>query len=128
MYVLVLTGSPHIHGATDLLAGEFIRGAEEAGHEVIRFDAAFMGIHPCLACDGCRESGICVQKDGMEKVLESLLDTDLVALVTPLYYYGITNSHIFFYDSPNGYAGLPYWYLEKDKIGTKELEWKVVGE
>ena len=90
MKVLVLTGSPHRYGSTDLLAGEFLRGAEKAGREVIRFDAAFSDIRPCLACDGCRASGVCVQKDDMAKVLSALLDADLVALVTPLYYYGIS--------------------------------------
>ena len=90
MRVLVLTGSPHRHGSTDLLANEFIRGAEEAGHEVIRFDAAFSDIRPCLGCDGCSESGVCVQKDDMAKVLDALLEADFVALVTPLYYYDIS--------------------------------------
>jgi len=90
MKILVLTGSPHRHGSTDLLANEFIRGAEEAGHEVTRFDAAFSTIRPCLGCDGCRESGVCVQKDDMAAVLDALLQADLVALVTPLYYYGIS--------------------------------------
>ena len=90
MKILVLTGSPHRHGSTDLLANEFIRGAEEAGHEVTRFDAAFSAIRPCLGCDGCRESGVCVQKDDMAAVLDALLQADLVALVTPLYYYGIS--------------------------------------
>ena len=52
MKVLVLTGSPHKHGSTDLLAGEFIRGAKEAGHEVTRFDAAFSDIRPCLLPSG----------------------------------------------------------------------------
>ena len=73
MKILVLTGSPHRHGSTDLLANEFIRGAEEAGHEVTRFDAAFSTIRPCLGCDGCRESGVCVQKDDMAAVLDALL-------------------------------------------------------
>jgi len=90
MKILVLTGSPHRHGSTDFLAGEFIRGAEEAGHEVVRVDAAFSDIRPCLGCDGCCESGVCVQKDCMEDVLRELLEADLVALVTPLYYYGIS--------------------------------------
>ncbi len=90
MKVLVLTGSPHRHGSSALLADEFIRGAEAAGHEVTRFDTAFSDIRPCLGCDVCQESGACVQKDDMAKVLDALLEADLVALVTPLYYYGIS--------------------------------------
>ena len=45
-----------------------------------------------------------------------------------LYYYGITEEYVFFYDEFNGYLNKPYWYIEKDKIGTDELVWKYVGE
>ncbi len=39
MKVLVITGSPHKNGTSALLAEKFIRGATEAGHTVVRFDA-----------------------------------------------------------------------------------------
>ena len=41
MKVTVITGSPHKNGTSALLADEFIRGAQEIGWEIIRFDAAF---------------------------------------------------------------------------------------
>ena len=51
MKILVLTGSPRKNGNSNTLADFFIRGAEEAGHEVIRFDAASSDVHPCIACN-----------------------------------------------------------------------------
>ena len=45
-----------------------------------------------------------------------------------VYYYGITSEYIWFYEGQLGYMGTPMWYLEKDKIGTNELEWHYVGE
>ena len=78
MKVTVITGSPHKKGTSALLADEFIRGAQEAGWETFRFDAAFEQVSPCLGCDRCGIGAApCVQKDGMQKV-------------TPLYYFGFS--------------------------------------
>lgn len=40
MKILVLTGSPRKNGNSNTLADNFIKGAAEAGHEIVRFDAA----------------------------------------------------------------------------------------
>jgi putative NADPH-quinone reductase len=90
MKILVITGSPHRHGTSDLLASQFIKGAQEAGHTVERFDAAFANLHPCLGCDKCMMAGTCCQKDDMQPMLSKLLEADLVALATPLYYFGMS--------------------------------------
>lgn len=90
MDILVLTGSPHREGSSALLAESFVRGAQEAGHHVARFDAAFCRIGPCVACDGCAETGVCVLKDEFEALRPHLLAADLVVFVTPLYYFGMS--------------------------------------
>lgn len=91
MKVLVLTGSPHSNGTTDLLADEFCMGAEEAGHQVVRFEIAKLDIHPCLGCMHCRDNyGQCVYDDGMSQIYPQLLTAEAVVLVTPLYYFGMT--------------------------------------
>lgn len=89
MKVVVLTGSPHKKGTTDLLAEKFIEGAEAAGHEVFRFDSAFKKVHPCIGCNHC-ECGKeeCVFKDDMLMLYPKLIEADAVALVTPVYYHG----------------------------------------
>jgi multimeric flavodoxin WrbA len=91
MKIVVITSSPHPRGTSALLADEFVRGAREAGHTVFRFDAAFEDVSPCLACDACgMGSERCVQEDGMEKLNPHLLAAELVAFVTPLYYFGMS--------------------------------------
>lgn len=88
MKVTVITGSPHKNGTSALLADKFIEGANEAGHEVFRFNAAFEDVKPCLACEYCSShDSECVHKDSMSKLNDKLIDTDLVVFVTPLYYY-----------------------------------------
>lgn len=90
MKLLVIESSPHKNGSSNLLAGEFIRGAEEAGHIVQVFDAARASLHPCLACDACGMGGPCVQKDDMAQLRRDLLDADMALFVTPLYYFGMS--------------------------------------
>lgn len=68
MNILVIESSPHKHGSSNLLAEEFIRGAKEAGHAVTVFDAGHASLHPCLGCDACGMSGLCVQKDDMARL------------------------------------------------------------
>ena len=88
MKVTVIFGSPHMNGASALLAEKFIAGAQEAGNDVFRFDAAFEDIKPCKACNYCaNHDGACVHKDSMIALTEKLLVSDIVVFVTPLYYY-----------------------------------------
>ncbi len=91
MKITVITGSPHQNGTSALLADRFIEGAQKAGHDVFRFNAAFEDTHPCLGCDRCGMDGPCVHKDAIEqKLMPQLLQADLVVFVTPLYYYGMS--------------------------------------
>ncbi len=91
MKITVITGSPHKNGTSALLADKFIEGAQQAGHEVFRFNAAFEDIHPCLGCDRCRMDGPCVHQDAIDKkLMPQLLAADLVVFVTPLYYWGMS--------------------------------------
>ena len=91
MYIVMITGSPHRHGTSALLADEFIRGATESGHAVFRFDAAFECVHPCIGCDTCQcGKKPCVFQDGMNYLYPELQKADMVVFVSPLYYHGLS--------------------------------------
>lgn len=90
MRILVLTGSPQPHGSTNLLTEHFARGAREAGHTVEIIDTARLKLHPCTGCVVCGYDGPCVQHDDMAQVKAAVLAADMLALATPLYYYGIS--------------------------------------
>ena len=91
MKVLVITGSPHKTGTSAALASRFIAGAEDAGHEVFRFDAAYKEVHPCIACEKCHTSKDgCVFKDAMSELNPHLISADAVVFVSPIYYYGMS--------------------------------------
>jgi multimeric flavodoxin WrbA len=91
MKITVIMSSPHNNGTSALLADKFIAGASDAGHDVFRFNSAFEQVKPCLGCDHCmRGSKECVHDDSMNKLNNELLAADLVVLVTPLYYFGMS--------------------------------------
>ena len=91
MNILVIKSSPNKNGSSNLLAGEFIRGAEESGHHIRVFDAGHANLHPCLGCEACGMSGPCCQQDDMAVLREQILSSDMLAFVTPLYYFGMSS-------------------------------------
>lgn len=88
--VLILSGSPRKGGNSDILCDEFARGAQEAGNEVEKIRVASKKIHPCSACYYCRDhGGACVHKDDMAEVLQKMIDSDVLVLASPVYFYSI---------------------------------------
>ncbi|NBH15858.1 flavodoxin family protein [Lachnospiraceae bacterium] len=90
MKIVVLEGSPHKNGSSNMLTGQFIKGAEESGHTVEVFPVAHMDMHPCLGCEYCGMNGECVHKDDNHIIRDALLAADMVVLVTPIYYFGMS--------------------------------------
>ena len=90
MKIVVLMGSPNLHGSTSILVNEFVRGAKEAGHITEVLDVCRLNIHPCSGCVRCGYDGPCIQKDDNETIREKLLCADMIVFATPLYYYGMS--------------------------------------
>ena len=85
--ILVVTGSPRRGGNSERLAESFIRGAEEQGNKVVRFDAAFSEIAGCKACDACWTDGKpCVIDDDFLRFTAQLEVADVVVFAYPLYW------------------------------------------
>ena len=82
--VLILSASPRKGGNSDLLCDQFARGAEEAGHKVEKIRVQEKKISSCLACYGCRNTGVCVQKDDMQEVYPLLDEAEMIVLASPV--------------------------------------------
>ena len=69
-HIVILNGSPRLHGNTALLCDAFAEGAAEAGHTVTRFDLQRMDIRGCLGCvkGGKDAAHPCVQWDDMAAI------------------------------------------------------------
>lgn len=57
MKIVVITGSPRKKGNSFAMTDAFIKEAETCGHTVQRFDAAFLKIGGCHACQTCYKTG-----------------------------------------------------------------------
>ena len=56
------------------------------------FRTADMAIGGCLGCRHCfKETGVCVQKDDMQTILDALRKADTLVLASPVYYWGVTS-------------------------------------
>ena len=90
--IVILNGSPRQHGNTSALTAAFAEGAESAGNTVTEFFLEGMAIHVCRGCF-CGHSAQehpCVQRDGMDGIYPAVLDSDIIVLASPLYYWTLS--------------------------------------
>lgn len=85
--ILVLSGSFRKHGNSDLLCDEFIRGAQEAGHDIEKIYVNDKHINYCRGCGVCNTTHRCVQKDDMAEILDKMIAADIIVMATPVYFY-----------------------------------------
>ena len=63
--VILLNGSPHIHGCTAAALDEMIRVFEEENVETELIQVGNKAIRGCAACGYCEKNGCCVFKDDL---------------------------------------------------------------
>ena len=87
--VVAINGSPRSKWNTGTLVREAARGAEEAGAQVEVVDLYrlehFTG---CISCFGCKRldgDHVCIVKDGLAPVLQSIREADALILGSPVY-------------------------------------------
>lgn len=88
--IVVITGSPRKGGNSAAMADAFIAAAEEAGNTVTRFDAAFMKLGGCHACETCYSTGKpCSFDDDFNTVAPAIEAADALVFAMPVYWYSI---------------------------------------
>lgn len=90
MKITVITGSPRKNGNSFAMTKAFIDEAERLGHTVNRFDAAFMKIGGCHACQTCYKTGkACSFDDDFNIIAPHISEADAVVFTMPTYWYSI---------------------------------------
>ena len=98
MKVLAISSSPRLHGNSDLLCDQFLKGAAEAGHSVEKIRLSEKSISPCAACNGCQSDAVCAKKDDMADILNDVINADVIVLATPVYFYSMSAQMKIFID------------------------------
>ncbi len=93
MKVLLLNGSPHKEGNTYRALREV---ADALNSDGIETEILWIGNKPipgCIACNKCRETGVCVFNTGIyTTIMEKLPEADGLVVGSPSYYAGPTGS------------------------------------
>ena len=94
--IVAVNAGPRRNRNTDTLLKEAMKGAEENGAEVIRFDLfALERYTGCISCFGCKKEkykGQCIRKDGLTEVLDAIREADGLIIGSPNYLGELTAS------------------------------------
>ena len=95
--ILILNGASRKNGNTAMLIKAFTEGAVSAGNRIKEFYLQDMDIHGCFGCEGCSRAGKnaddpCVQKDDMSEINKAFVESEVVVLASPVYFWTISGT------------------------------------
>lgn len=90
MKVLGLSGSMRKEGNTADLVKVILERCQGAGIKTEFVSLAGKKILPCLGCEKCKEKKCCViENDDWKKIINKVLDCDVLVIGSPTYYYDV---------------------------------------
>lgn len=97
--VVVISSSPRKGGNSDTMCDEFVKGAIEGGNEAVKYFLEDIEFESCKACYKCKTPEMkCFQEDGIEEILDKMMEADVIVYATPIYYYSMTGTLKMFFD------------------------------
>lgn len=106
--VLVISTSLRHNSNSETLAGEFAKGAKEAGHEVKEITLRDKNIGFCKGCLACLKLGHCVIQDDAVEIAKQMHDAQVIVFATPIYYYEMSGQMKTMLDRANPLYGTDY--------------------
>lgn len=86
MKVIAVYGSARKNGNCNTLLAEAVRGARDAGHEVIEYHLNDMNIKGCQGCRSCREKNcFCVVQDDLKSYWDQVQEAGALMVSAPNY-------------------------------------------
>ena len=86
MKVLLVNGSPHKNGCTNVALEEIAKTLKEEGIESEIYHIGVKPISGCIGCYACRKLGKCVINDGVNEFVEKAKDFDGFVFGSPVHY------------------------------------------
>jgi multimeric flavodoxin WrbA len=110
--VIVISTSLRRGSNSDMLADKFAFGAKSAGNDVEKISLVGKDIRFCTGCFGCQRLGKCVIKDDVNDIMAKMLEADVVAWATPIYYYEMSGQMKTLIDRMNAMYPLDYKFRD----------------
>ena len=84
--VLMLNGSPHVHGCIATAFDEICKVLAEEGVETEIVQVGAKNIRGCISCNRCTQLGKCVFEDLVNETAPKLAEADGLIVGSPVYY------------------------------------------
>ena len=110
--VIVISTSLRRGSNSDLLADKFVEGAKAAGNDVEKISLKDKNIQFCKGCMGCQKLGKCVINDDVNDIMAKVMEADVVAWATPIYYYEMSGQMKTLIDRMNAMYSLDYKFRD----------------
>lgn len=120
--VIVISTSLRTGSNSDMLADRFVEGALQAGHEVKKISLMGKDIQFCRGCLACQKLGKCVIKDDVNDIMQKVLQADVIAWATPIYYYEMSGQMKVLIDRMNAMFPLDYQFRDVYLLTTAAEE------
>ena len=98
MKVLLVNGSPHKNGCTNVALEEIAKTLKEEGIESEIYHIGNKPISGCMGCYACRKTGKCVLNDGVNEFVEKAKDFDGFIFGSPVHFAAISGAMTSFMD------------------------------
>lgn len=98
MKVLLVNGSPHLHGNTDAALQEMIKIFQAEGVETETLHIGHKAIRGCIACRKCAQTGRCIFDDEVNAAAPKFAECDGLVIASPVYYASANATLIAFLD------------------------------
>ena len=110
--VIIINGSPRKNGVDSNIASMISEEFSGKGHSVDVLDICRLSIGGCTGCMSCRKSGTCVQDDDMNGIIDKIRGSDMLILMSPIYFAAETGQMKIFTDR------LTSTFTEKRPLGN----------
>jgi multimeric flavodoxin WrbA len=118
MKIIALIGSPRKNGNTDIMADELLRGASDFGASVDKIYLDDFYIRPIAeVCDKAAEREDTRSDDDFPALLEKFLDSNIIVMATPVYWFGFSAQLKCFIDRLSSYFRKPPYAQRFDGKG-----------
>ncbi len=122
MKAIALIGSPRRGGNTDLLCDAFLEGCQQAGAEIQKIYLDDMDIRPIAEVGDDWKTRVDLRGfDDWRRVMEQVLQSDILALGSPVYWQGVTAQMKCFIDRWSCYYASE-WLAD----GFRGMSWAVL--